>query len=99
MSNGMEVQEIDIPELAETFADHVGITTLEGHAVRIELQVTRLDKPDPPNKPTGRRYPVARLVLTPPACLELHNALQGLVRAMVQAKILKPVEQGSQTIQ
>ena len=80
-----QVTETDLPELRETFSDHVGMTTFDGQLLRIEFQVTRLDTPKPPDPPTGRRYPVCRLVLTGPAAAALYNALGTMIAAVSQS--------------
>lgn len=90
---------VDIPELSETFVDSVGFSFFDGQPCRIDLCVTRLDEPKPPKPPTGRKYPVARLVLTGPGLVELYNHLNNLVGAMEQKGIIKRDKDKIGTIQ
>lgn len=83
MLKNIEFKYVDRPDVSETFVDHIGPTMFDGHSVRIELQSTRFDEPKPPSVPTGRRYPVSRLVLPSSAALELFNRLNQIVGVMV----------------
>ena len=76
------IQFVDIPELAETFADSVGSFTFDGQALRVEFCVTRHDQPKPPQPPSARRYPACRLVLTPEATVTFALQLQGLLQQL-----------------
>ena len=80
---------VDLPDLAETFADSIGSAFFDGHLLRIEFCVGRLDptKPQPP--PTGRRFPACRLVLSAAAAVELMNTMQRMSAALVKAGVLK----------
>jgi len=89
MSNQLKFDYIDRPDVPETFVDHIGFTMFDGHHVRIEPQVTRFDEPKPPSAPKGRRYPVARLVLTSSAALDLYNRLSQMVGVMVDQGMVK----------
>jgi hypothetical protein len=68
-----QVTHIDRPEIPETFVDSLGLITLDGPITRLELCVTRMDKPNPPSPPTAKRYSVCRLVLAPEAIIALAN--------------------------
>jgi hypothetical protein len=81
---------VDLPDLAETFADSIGGTFFDGHLLRIEFCVGRLDAFKPPTSPTGRRYPTCRLVLSTAAAVELMNSMQRVSAALVKAGVLKP---------
>ena len=80
---------VDLPDLAETFANSIGSTFFDGHLLRIEFCVGRLDpsKTQPP--PTGRRVPACRLVLSTAAAVELMNTMQRVSAALVKAGVLK----------
>jgi hypothetical protein len=52
-----KIQYIDLPDVFETFVDSFGNMTFDGQIARIELCVTRLNDPHPPNPPTARKYP------------------------------------------
>jgi hypothetical protein len=67
---------VDVPELAETFADSVGPWYFDGSTLRLEFLVSRLDQAKAPDTPTGRKLPVCRLVLTTSAAVELLNFSQ-----------------------
>lgn len=95
----IQARYVDLPELSETFADHLGMTTFDGQQLRIEFQVTRLDLPKPPNPPTGRRYPCCRLILAAPAVVALYNQLQQIVAILEQQGAVKRGTAGPQTQQ
>jgi len=80
---------VDLPDLAETFADSIGGTIFDGHLLRIEFCVGRLDPSKPQQSPTGRRYPTCRLVLSTAAAVELMNTMQRVSAALVKAGVLK----------
>lgn len=83
------VRYLDRPELGETFADCVTGLLFEGHMLRLEFGVTRLDDVKPNTPITGRRYPVCRLVLPPSAAVELINRMQQVAAALSQAGVVK----------
>lgn len=87
-----KVRFIDRPEIPETFADSIQAATFDGNTFRIELCVTRLDEPKPPAAPTGRRYPVCRLVLTPQTMIDFFNQLQQFVNVMQKQGVLKKID-------
>ena len=64
-SMNLQVRFEDRPEVSETFADSSRAVAFDGQTMRIEFCTIRMDEPKPPNPPTGRQYPVCRLVLTP----------------------------------
>ena len=74
-----QISRIDRPEVPETLVDSLGFFTADGPIVRIELCVTRMDAPKPPNPPTAKRYPVCRLVLTPDVIITLSNQLNNIM--------------------
>ena len=82
-----EIKYIDVPAVAETFADSVGSIFFDGQSSRIELCVTRM-VPTPGAEATAQRYPACRLALTPAATIELFNNLQNLINAMHQQGII-----------
>lgn len=84
-----QVKEIDLPELQETFADSMGISTVDGTGARITFCVTRMDPPTPPQKPTAKRYPACRLVLPIEALVDLFNHLNNLVGALEKQGLVK----------
>jgi hypothetical protein len=84
-----QIQEIDIPELRETFADSLGMTIFDGMTARITFCVQRLQQPLPPDPPQVKKYPSARMVLTPEAAVDLFNQMQMIIGAMQQAGLIK----------
>jgi hypothetical protein len=84
----LKLEHVDLPELAETFADSINQVFFDGQMVRINLGVTRVSPPG--QTPTARRYPACRLVLTPGAAVELMNQIRQLTAGMIQAGALKP---------
>jgi hypothetical protein len=77
-------------DIKETFADSLGQCFFDGQTLRLELCSTRLDEAkSPPDKPTGKRHVVARIVLTPRGAVELLNACNQIAGAFKQAGILK----------
>jgi len=82
-----QVHYVDLPEISETFSDSIGGLIFDGQSARIEFCITRMDIPKPgkhTQKPTAKKYPCSRLVLTPEAFTELANQLNQLMTAMKQ---------------
>jgi hypothetical protein len=84
---GLKLEQVDLPGLAETFADSINQVFFDGQTLRINFDVTRVDSP--PQTQTARRYPACRLVLTPTAAVDLMNQIQRLTTGMVQAGVIK----------
>lgn len=80
---------VDRPELAETYADSVNLVSFDGQSLRIEFGISRIDEIKPNTPVTGRRYPAARLVLSPAAAVDLMNRLRHASDALVQAGFVK----------
>ena len=91
----LKIQQIDLPELSETFADSIDSVFFDGQTLRINFGVTRFDQPQQQPSATARRYPCCRLVLTPRAGVELMNQIQKLSAGMIQAGVLKANPQSS----
>lgn len=86
MTNQPKFEFVDFPELSETFADSLQSMVFDGAQLRIIFAVTRLGQPKPPAPPTGKRYPVCRLVLTAQAAEDLRKQLNGLAAAIQNAQ-------------
>jgi hypothetical protein len=84
------IKMVDRPELAEAFADCVTGLIFDGQTLRIEFGVTRLDEIKPNTPLSGRRYPAARVVLSPTAAVDLINRMQQIASALTQAGVVKP---------
>ncbi|HTD90925.1 MAG TPA: hypothetical protein VK663_09700 [Burkholderiales bacterium] len=95
----IELTHVDLPELAETFADRIGNSTADGHHVRVELLVTRPDRLEPPHLPTAKTYRVARMILTMDCAMALHRQLALMFDALAKQGALKSVDHGPNTKQ
>ena len=91
----MQITYVDRSEVSETFADTIEKLSFDGQTLRLELCVTRMDDPTPPNPPTGKKYTACRLVLPPLAALDLVNKLQQLVALLDQQGIVQRGVQGT----
>ena len=85
----LELRYQDVPELAETFADSVGPWHFDGSSLRIDFLVTRFDPAPSPDKRSGRRLPVCRLVLTPNGTAELLNECRRITAALEKAGVVR----------
>jgi hypothetical protein len=85
----VQIRFVDRPEVTETFADSSHTVTFDGQTMRIEFCTVRMDEPRPSDSPTGRQYPVCRLVLTPNAAVDLFNKLQQIMAALEQSGAIK----------
>jgi hypothetical protein len=88
-AQNVQIRFVDRPEVTETFADSSRAVTFDGQTMRIEFCTVRMDEPRPPDPPTGRQYPVCRMVLTPNAALDLFNKLQQIMAALEQSGAIK----------
>jgi hypothetical protein len=71
-SRDLQFRYEDVPDLLETFADSIGQWYFDGHTLRIEFLVSRLDgAANGGTAHSGRRRPVCRIALTAPAAVEL----------------------------
>ncbi|MFO7570839.1 MAG: hypothetical protein R6W75_13705 [Smithellaceae bacterium] len=86
-----QIRHVDRPDLFETFVDSLGVVTFDGNT-RLELCVTRVDPPVPPDPPTAKRYPVCRVVMTPETTVALFNQLQNIMNLLQQAGLVTKQE-------
>jgi hypothetical protein len=91
----LKIQQVDIPDLSETFADSIDSVFFDGQTLRINFGVTRFEQSQQSPATTALRYPSCRLVLTPRAGVELMNQIQKLMTGMIQAGVLKAAPQGA----
>ena len=82
------IAAVDIPQLAETFADSIGGINFDGQTLRIEFCVTRLDPVSPQKPPSGKRYPSCRMVLSTAAAATLAQRLHELMLQLQRQGIL-----------
>jgi hypothetical protein len=84
-----QIQDVDRPELDETFADSMGLSTFDGAAARLTFCVIRMQDPQQGKQAQFKRYPVSRLVLTPDAVVELFNRLNQMMAALQKLGLVK----------
>lgn len=91
------IRHVDLEGVSETFADSFRNIFFDGHELRLEFCVTRMDEVKEGDKhPRAKRYTTCRVVLTADAAVDLFNSLQQLVAALekdgkVQRNIPTPV--------
>jgi hypothetical protein len=85
----IQLQYVDRPEIAETFADHVQRIQFDGQTLRLEFCVTRLDDQRGPTSVSARRYPACRLVLSATAAVDLMNKMQQITAGLIKAGVVK----------
>ena len=91
------IRYVDRPDVSETFADSIHGLSFDGQTMRIEFCSIRIDSFKPPEAPTGRQYPVCRMVLTPTAGLELYNRLQQIIKALEKSGAVHRAPQAAAT--
>ena len=84
-----QIEYTDRLSVTETFVNSMGKCFFSEGVANIELCVTRLDKPEPPKPPTGKKYPACRLVLTPQVVIQLFQGLNAIMGAMQKEGIIK----------
>jgi hypothetical protein len=89
ISQPPQIVEVDIPELGEIFADSIDRIFFDGATIRIQFGVTRFDNAGPVKPLSGKRYPVARIVLSANAAFELVNRTQELAAILEQAGVIR----------
>jgi hypothetical protein len=82
-------ENIDLPELSETYSDCIQAIYFDGQSLRINFGVSRLGEIKPNQTPSGKRYPCCRLVLFPTAAVELMNHMRQVSSVVTQAGVLK----------
>ena len=92
-----QVQYIDRLDVPETFVNSLGNWFFSDGIANIELCVTRIDKPKPPNPPTGKKYPACRLVLTPQAVVDLFQNLNTLMGIMKKEGLIEQIPELDKT--
>ncbi len=83
----LKIKYVDRPDIGETFADSVHVSSFDGSVVKVELCVTYPDGRPTAEERLAKRYPTGRLVLTAGAAIDLLNRLQHIVTAMERAGI------------
>lgn len=91
---------IDRPEVTETLVDRLGRSVYHDRLLRLEaLALRSRSAPGAGGNKVVQEVPVARLVLTVPAILELHGYLVGLIEELKRRGELKEIEPPSGTRQ
>ncbi len=85
----IETQYLSRNELTETFSDHVEKFLFDGNTLRVEFSVQRLNVPAAKDRPAGVRVPVARMVLTPKAAVDLYNKLNSMIEVLQKKGVLQ----------
>ena len=85
----IDTKYIDLPDLSETFTDHIEKFFFDGNTLRIEFCVKRIEDAQPQKTPSGKPSPVCRLVLHQEAAIDLINKLQGLTAALEKQGVVK----------
>lgn len=85
----IETQYVPRDDVTETFSDHIEKFLFDGNTLRLELSVQRVDAPDAKDRPAGHRVPVARLVLTPKAAVDLYNKLDNMIELLQKKGVLR----------
>jgi hypothetical protein len=90
----LKIEHIDLPDLAETFADSIEAVHFDGQLLRITFGVTRLDPQTQGAPASARRYPAVRLVLPSGAGVELMNHMEKPKAGLIQAGIPRTPPRG-----
>jgi len=79
------IQYVDVPSIAETYADSVNRMMFDGQSVRLEFCVTRMEEPQKGDTElTGTRQTACRVVLPLGTALELSGKLSRMLTALAK---------------
>jgi hypothetical protein len=76
------VTYVDRTELVELFADSIGAASLNGDIALLTFCVTRPDETRADEPATAKRYPVARIAITPEALVSLASFVNGCLTVL-----------------
>ena len=80
-----KIEYIDVPAIAETYADTVRGMMFDGQSVRLELCVTRMNEPtEGSSEITGKRQTACRVVLPLSAALDLSTKLGRMMNTLAK---------------
>ena len=80
-----KIEYVDVPAIAETYADTVRGMMFDGQSVRMELCVTRMNEPNKDSSEiTGKRQTACRVVLPLSAALELSTQLGRMMSTLAK---------------
>src|SRR5262245_57953251 len=94
-TESLNFEFVDMPQLAETFADSVQTLLFDGQNLRIVFCASRLDEPKGGGRPHGKRYPTCRLVLSGQGTLDLINRIQKIGAALAREGVIKARTEGA----
>ena len=83
---------IDLPDLAETFADTIHGLLFDGQTLRITFAVNRMEAP---KMGSAKRYPTSRIVLPASGARELITQLKRLEAALTRVPTTSGTEKTS----
>lgn len=83
-----KIRYVDLPDLAETFADSLHTMVWDGQTLRVEFCVNRYPELASGAKAEASRYPACRLVLTPAVAVDLFNRLQQTMDTLTKAGVV-----------
>ncbi len=84
-----KIEYTDRLDITETFINSMGKCSFTEGIATLELCITRIERPDPSQPPTGKKYPACRLALTPQAVIQLFQSLNAIMGAMEKEGIIK----------
>ena len=79
-----KIEYLDVPAIAETYADTVRGMMFDGQSIRLELCVTRMDQPAKGGQLTGKRRTACRVVLPVNTALELQSQLGRMLTTLAK---------------
>ena len=91
----MTLTYVDLPEIAETFADSLERILVDQSGLRMEFVVNRMDDPKPPAPPTGKKYTACRVVMPLNGFMDMVGKLNGIVQALQKQGVIRPILPGS----
>jgi hypothetical protein len=80
-----KIEYVDVPSIAETYADTVRGMVFDGQSLRLELCVTRMDEPkNGSDELSGKRQTACRVVLPLNAALDLSSKLGRMMTTLAK---------------
>jgi hypothetical protein len=90
-----KIEYVDVPSIAETYADSVRGMMFDGQSVRLELCVTRMDEPqNGAAEITGKRQTAVRVVLPMNTALELSSKLGRMMTNLAKRGAERKAQEG-----
>lgn len=93
---GLHLAYVDRLEVPETFVDSLEKALFDGVSLRLEFVVNRIDAPQPPRSPTGKKITACRLIMTPQGFLSMFGQLQTMVAGLQHQGVLQQVQTPAQ---